>query len=80
MVRGLYKGFEREVGKNKHYASKEHLPPANLGKEREAAVEMFGFNDNKTPRFHRQAPLSSGAAFHAVRDKNKQQESDFSLF
>jgi NIMA (never in mitosis gene a)-related kinase len=69
MVKGLFRGFERDAGAgNNHYSSKEKLPPADMsGKEREAAVAMFGFNGNTTPRFHRQAPVSSGAAYHAVR-------------
>ena len=49
MVRGLYKGFERGIGSERHYSSKDRLPNADgLSKEREAAVNMFGFNENKT--------------------------------
>jgi len=67
LVRGLFRNLDHA------YDSREKLPPATdrLSKERAAIIDMFGFNANANRRFHRQAPVSSGAAYERDPDSNQ---------
>ena len=67
LVRGLFRNLDHA------YDSREKLPPATdcLSKERAAIIDMFGFNANAKRRFHRQAPVSSGAAYEQDPESNQ---------
>ena len=67
LVRGLFRNLDHA------YDSHEKLPPAadQLSKERAAIIDMFGFNANAKRRFHRQAPVSSGAAYKEDPESNQ---------
>ncbi len=74
LVRGLQRDMDRSKGigagsNTGHYSSKEKLPAVeNLDNPEHAAlIDMFAFNANAPRRFHRQSPVSSGAAFQVAR-------------